>query len=311
MTSKLPSPINHDVPIVEEDGTPTQAFMRWLTDQLGTNAVVPPLEALVDANAIGVAANAADVGTLNARTISTTTPLSGGGDLSADRTITLDNTAVTPATYGDATNVAQITIDAKGRITAASDVAISGGGGGSGGTSFSWPPVVSTAVSGSGNAFKGALLMPIVDMTIESISAFLNTVSGSTYRAGVYRLDGSDAIDEVTGVSADHTGEPTASGAVVNLVMTSSAALTAGSKYAILFGRTDSSASYALPISTASSGPPLTVHYPSIPTEPFPVGTTNPSSICTIADNDPQISDTVTVSPHAFSYGIGIEFTIG
>lgn len=45
-------------------------------------------------------------------------------------TMNLDNTAVTPATYGDATNVAQITIDAQGRITAAADVAISGGGGG-------------------------------------------------------------------------------------------------------------------------------------------------------------------------------------
>ena len=45
-------------------------------------------------------------------------------------TLVLDNTAVTPATYGDATNVAQITIDAQGRITAAADVAISGGGGG-------------------------------------------------------------------------------------------------------------------------------------------------------------------------------------
>ena len=36
------------------------------------------------------------------------------------------NTAVTPATYGDSTNVSQITVDAQGRITAAADVAIPG-----------------------------------------------------------------------------------------------------------------------------------------------------------------------------------------
>lgn len=44
-------------------------------------------------------------------------------------TIDLDDTTVTPGTYGDATNSAQITVDQQGRITAASNVAISGGGG--------------------------------------------------------------------------------------------------------------------------------------------------------------------------------------
>lgn len=40
----------------------------------------------------------------------------------------LADTAVTPGTYGDATHVGQFAVDAKGRITAAADVAISGGG---------------------------------------------------------------------------------------------------------------------------------------------------------------------------------------
>src|SRR5579872_952754 len=43
---------------------------------------------------------------------------------------TLASTAVTPGTYGDSTHVAQITVDAKGRLTAVSNVGISGGGGG-------------------------------------------------------------------------------------------------------------------------------------------------------------------------------------
>jgi hypothetical protein len=65
--------------------------------------------------------------------------LTGGGDLSADRTldigagtgitvgadnISLANTAVTPGTYGNATTVGQFTVDQQGRLTAAASIAI-------------------------------------------------------------------------------------------------------------------------------------------------------------------------------------------
>jgi len=43
------------------------------------------------------------------------------------QTATLAPTGVTPGTYGDATHVARVTVDAKGRLTAATEVAITGG----------------------------------------------------------------------------------------------------------------------------------------------------------------------------------------
>ena len=93
-----------------------------------------------------------DVGaTANTTYVLAGTGLSGGGRLNANVTVNLANTAVTAGTYGNATNVAQIIVDAQGRITSASNVAISGGSGGSGtvtsvatGTGLTGGPITTT-----------------------------------------------------------------------------------------------------------------------------------------------------------------------
>jgi hypothetical protein len=70
-----------------------------------------------------------------------------------DPTLQLPDSGVTAGTYGDSTHVAAVTVDAKGRVTAASSVAISGGAGSgtvNSGTSgqFATYPSTGTAVSG-------------------------------------------------------------------------------------------------------------------------------------------------------------------
>lgn len=52
-------------------------------------------------------------------TLTASTGLSGGGDLSANRSFSLANTAVTPGSYGSSTASGTFTVDAQGRLTAA------------------------------------------------------------------------------------------------------------------------------------------------------------------------------------------------
>lgn len=54
-----------------------------------------------------------------------------GGRVGRKRLSALANSGVTPGLYGSATQVPQVTVDAKGRITLAANVGISGAGGGS------------------------------------------------------------------------------------------------------------------------------------------------------------------------------------
>lgn len=69
-------------------------------------------------------------GVPNARQIVAGTGMTGGGDLSADRTIGLNTSGVTAASYGNSSFVAAVAVNAQGQITSANNVAISGLGDG-------------------------------------------------------------------------------------------------------------------------------------------------------------------------------------
>lgn len=78
----------------------------------------------VEAFATSAQGALADSAVQPARKVDAGTGLSGGGDLSQDRTLALANTAVTPGSYGSATQASVFTVDAQGRLTAASAATI-------------------------------------------------------------------------------------------------------------------------------------------------------------------------------------------
>lgn len=119
-------PLNDRMPIINPDGTPTQYFLRQLQERGIT------VDGKITAEqAAEIAQGLIDDWAL-ARDINTTAPILGGGNLSTDLTISHDVSGVTPGTYGDSTNVPQLTVDDEGHVTGVTNVAISGGGGGGG-----------------------------------------------------------------------------------------------------------------------------------------------------------------------------------
>jgi phage-related tail fiber protein len=112
----------------------------------------------------------------SAITISAGTGLSGGGDLTANRSIALANTAVTAASYGSASQVGTFTVDAQGRLTAAANTNIA---------------IANTAVSGLGT------------MSTQNASAVAITggsIGAVTYQPGASATPASngDMVFEIT-----------------------------------------------------------------------------------------------------------------
>ena len=155
-----------DVPTLNQNTTGTAANVT------GTVAVANGGTGATTAGAALTSLGAA----ASAITISAGTGLSGGGDLTANRSIALANTAVTAASYGSASQVGTFTVDAQGRLTAAANTNIA---------------IANTAVSGLGT------------MSTQNASAVAITggsIGAVTYQPGASATPASngDMVFEIT-----------------------------------------------------------------------------------------------------------------
>jgi hypothetical protein len=82
---------------------------------IGSNAAIAATDSILEA----FRKVQGQISALISRNINTGTGLSGGGNLSADRTISLANTTVTPSSYGSTTQIPSFTVNAQGQLTAA------------------------------------------------------------------------------------------------------------------------------------------------------------------------------------------------
>jgi hypothetical protein len=151
-------------------GTPTAptATAGISTTQLATTA-------FVTGGISTLSSTVASTYALQATTIATGAGLTGGGSLSASRTLTLATSGATAGTYGSATTVPQVTVDTFGRITGVTNVAITAGG------SYTLP-IATTSTLGGVRQGSGVVIDPATGILSISGSGggTVTSVTGST-----------------------------------------------------------------------------------------------------------------------------------
>lgn len=244
-------------PIAEADGKATPFLARQWQNLIDLVASVISLDEEAKSAAQRIAANEEAIDDISAREVIAGDVLSGGGFLGGPGDIELDHdqSGVVPGTYGDATNVARITIDTFGHITAAEDVPISGGGGGGGYFSgFSIDPVSGSSFT-SNFAGRGIPFTVRKDISVEALQVDINSNAGETYVGYLAVIDTLDASAEVQTILGTSSTVMSTDGVhIYRLPFGSPIVLSPGTNYLFAIFRTDASGTSDLTVRGSSGG---------------------------------------------------------
>mgnify|MGYP007083431201 CR=1 FL=1 len=131
----------------------------------------------------------------NSREINTGTGLSGGGDLSANRTLILADTAVSPGIYGAATTIPQVTVDQQGRLTSVVNVPVSFAG---------FVPDTRQVIAGTGLSGGGALSSDVT-LNLANTAVTLGAY-GSGTQVATFTVDQQGRLTAAANVAIDVPG---------------------------------------------------------------------------------------------------------
>jgi hypothetical protein len=193
---------------------------------------------------------------------------------------TTSTAGLAPALPGDATKY----LDGTGAYSTPA------GGSGGGGLGAWQPPTAGTA-SSSAYATKGGVFVPLIDCSMEYVWTSFAEVSGGSYKASLWTVSGQELATKI-GETAVWSGD---SAVGLNRVtkITTPWAMTAGTSYVLMVTRTDSDATYALPVGGTGAA------FTTVPCD-------NTGPFFRIASTDPQPGDTNDTTLNFLMHGFAI-----